>query len=310
MTTRTGHPAAEWELWSTTARVVVAGGAAALRTARVAVRDVVDEMDAAASRFRDDSELTRVNAAGGGVVEVSELFAATLDAALTAAARTDGAVDPTLGRHLVALGYATDFALASTFRPAPMQPLAKAGRWREIQLDLATRRVSLPDGLHLDLGAIAKARAADVAAERASAATGAAVLVSLGGDVAVSGPPPGEDGWVVRVAEAPGDAGPLVVVADGGVATSTTTLRRWHHGNRSYHHVIDPATGRPVDGRWRTATVAAASCVEANAASTAALVLADRAVDWLETQRLPSRLVAVDGSVACLAGWPEDGVLE
>jgi thiamine biosynthesis lipoprotein len=267
-------------------------------------------MDAAASRFRDDSELTRINAAGGDVVEVSELFAATLDAALTAAARTDGAVDPTLGRHIHALGYSTDFALVSTFRPAPMQPLAKAGRWREIRLDLAARRVCVPDGLHLDLGAIAKARAADLAAERASTMTGSAVLVSLGGDVAVSGPPPREDGWVVRVTEAPGNPGPLVVVADGGVATSTTTVRRWAQGNRSYHHVLDPATGHPVDGRWRTATVAAASCVEANAASTAALVLADRAVDWLEAQQLPARLVAVDGSVACLAGWPEDGAPE
>ena len=162
--------------------------------------------------------------------------------------------------------------------------------------------------MHLDLGALAKAHAADLAAAAAHDAAGAGVLVALGGDIAVSGPVP-RGGWVVRVAESPEGRGPLVRLSSGGLATSTTTLRRWQHGGRTYHHVLDPATGRPVESRWRTATVAAPTCAEANTAATAALVLGADAPDWLETQDRPARLVATDDAVAVVAGWPADEVL-
>jgi thiamine biosynthesis lipoprotein len=161
--------------------------------------------------------------------------------------------------------------------------------------------------VRLDLGATAKALVADRAATAAARATGTAVLVNLGGDIAMGGAAP-QDGWPVRVADshrpAPDAPGQTLAVRSGALATSSTTVRRW---GPAAHHIIDPATGRPAAGCWRTVSVAAASCVDANAASTAAVVLGAAAPAWLERRRLPARLVALDGDVVTVAGWPEDG---
>jgi thiamine biosynthesis lipoprotein len=176
--------------------------------------------------------------------------------------------------------------------------------------DLGT--VCVPAGVELDFGATAKALAADRAARAAADATGAGVLVSLGGDIAVAGSAPA-DGWTVRVTDdhAAGlDApGVDVDIFSGGLATSSTTVRHWQRGDDQLHHVIDPSTGRPAGGPWRTVSVAAGSCVDANLASTAAIVMGAEAPGWLEDQGLPARLVARDGSVVVVAGWPaeEDG---
>jgi thiamine biosynthesis lipoprotein len=136
------------------------------------------------------------------------------------------------------------------------------------------------------------------------------VLVSLGGDIAMAGAAP-DGGWPVLVAEdhaAPLDGpGPVVRLNGGGLATSSTTVRRWRRGGAELHHIVDPATGLPAAGRWRTASVGAATCVDANAAATAAIVWGERAPAWLAERRLPARLVATDGAVVRVAGWPEDG---
>jgi thiamine biosynthesis lipoprotein len=162
----------------------------------------------------------------------------------------------------------------------------------------------------LDLGATAKALAADRAAERANASAGAGVLVSLGGDIALAGPAPPE-GWRVRVTDdhrsdvsAPGQ---WIALRTGGLATSSTTTRRWSTASGSAHHLIDPATGRSVSGVWRTVSVTAASCLDANIASTAAIVRGERAAAWLESLGLPSRLVSTDGAARHVAGWPTQG---
>jgi thiamine biosynthesis lipoprotein len=178
--------------------------------------------------------------------------------------------------------------------------------WRTVALDPAARTLHVPAGVRLDLGATAKALAADrAAASVAAAAPGLGVLVSLGGDIAAAGPPP-EGGWRVRVTDdhraGPEASAQTVTVRSGGLATSSTTVRRW--GARD-HHIIDPATGHPADAPWRTVSVAAASCVDANVASTAAIVLGAEAPDWLAQRALPSRLVAQDGSELALAGWPQ-----
>jgi len=169
-------------------------------------------------------------------------------------------------------------------------------------------RVRLAPGVEIDLGSTAKALAADRAAAAARAASGAAgALVSLGGDIAVAGRPPG-GGWPVLVSEdgtepAEGE-GEVVLISDGGMATSSTLIRRWTRAGVELHHIIDPATGAPVRGPWRAATVAAASCLEANAAATAAIVKGDGARAWLEERRLPARLVDLEGMVLALCGWP------
>jgi thiamine biosynthesis lipoprotein len=181
--------------------------------------------------------------------------------------------------------------------------------WKLVELDAPQRRVRIPKGIELDLGATAKALAADRAAAVAHELTGTGVLVSLGGDVSVAGPTP-EAGWPVRVADdhaAPlVEGGPVFAVAAGGLATSGTTVRRWKAGNVTLHHIIDPRTGRPADTPWRTVTVAAGTCVKANVASTAAIVLGAEAPSWLVARGLPARLVAADGAVSTVAAWPEE----
>jgi thiamine biosynthesis lipoprotein len=140
------------------------------------------------------------------------------------------------------------------------------------------------------------------------------VLVSLGGDVALAGPAP-RGGWVVAVQERPArpdaapeaDAPPVqVTLYGGGLATSTTTARRWVRGERVLHHILDPRTGLPAGGAWRTVSVAAGSCLDANAASTAAIVRGGAAVDWLRGLGLPARLVDRTGGVTLVGGWPRE----
>ena len=160
----------------------------------------------------------------------------------------------------------------------------------------------VPQGTALDLGATAKAYTADLAARTLSRRYGTPVLVELGGDLATAGSPRG--GWPVLVAERENGSGQVVVLRHGGLATSTTTIRRWRRGQRSVHHIVDPRTGTPAGGPWRTASVYAPSALAANVASTAAIVLGERAVDWLTERHLAARLVGNDGSVRTTAGWP------
>jgi thiamine biosynthesis lipoprotein len=273
-------------------------------------------IDAACSRFRPDSELSGVNRAGGRVTEVSSLFAEALETALTAAALTDGDVDPTCGGSLVRLGYDRDFAEVRADTSALTQAALPAPGWRLVRLDQKQRTVRMPAGVLLDLGATAKALAADRAAARIAAAIGCGVLVNLGGDIAVAGPAPG-GGWRIEVSDdlPAGQAGgrpdrrargPVVSIDSGGLATSCTASRDWRRGEARLHHIIVPGTGRPAHGCWRTVTVAAATCVDANTASTAAIIRGDRAVRWLARSSLPARLVRVDGRVVTTGGWPAD----
>jgi FAD:protein FMN transferase len=299
---RAGIACAAWRALGTTASILV-DEAAALAEARRELEVELARIDEACSRFRDDSDLMRVNRAGGRAVAVSPALIEALELALQVARDTGGAVLPTLGRHLRALGYDRDFAAGL---PAPRAPrILPPAAIEAIALDRAAGTVALADGAELDLGATAKALAADRAARAAHARTGAAVLVNLGGDIAVAGAP--EGGWHVRVTDdhaAPADApGQTVAIAAGGLATSSTTVRRWGDGR---HHIVDPATGRSCAIVWRTASVAAADCVAANAAATAAIVRGDEAPAWLAARALPSRLVAADGRVVAVAGWPSE----
>ena len=283
----------------------------ALGAARAAVAQVVEAFDLACSRFRDDSELSAVNAGAGTAVPASELLLDAVEAALRAARLTDGDVDPTVGEALVALGYDRDFEAvrAASTAVAPVRVASVPG-WRTIRVDRAAGTVRLATGVTLDVGATAKALASDRAAAAASEAAGCSVLVSLGGDIAISGPVQA-DGWRVRVTDdhraevsAPGQ---WITLRSGGLATSSTTVRRWATSAGQAHHLVDPATGSPAAGTWRTASVTAASCLDANIASTAAIIRGERAVAWLESLRLPSRLVGVDGTVVHVAGWPTTG---
>lgn len=273
-----------------------------------AVERQLDAIDRACSRFRPDSELSRVNRAAGERVAVSPLLLEALHVALDAARRSGGLVDPTVGRTLRTAGYDSTFrvvaardggAFRAAFRAVP--------GWQIVELDEDAATVRVPAGVELDLGATAKALACDRAAAAAAAVAGGA-LVGLGGDIAVAGETPA-GGWSVRIADnhaAPLDApGPTVALEGGGLATSSTTVRRWQSGAVELHHLVDPRTGRPAESPWRTISVAAKTCVDANVASTSAFML-DDAPGWLETHGLPARLVTVEGECTVVAGWPED----
>ncbi|HEX3589390.1 MAG TPA: FAD:protein FMN transferase [Pseudonocardiaceae bacterium] len=308
MTSVAAVPAVSFPALGTTAAVVVTD-AGALDVAHRMLRAEVDAIDAACSRFRADSEISRLQENAGEEVTVSPLLAEAIGVAWRAAALTDGLVDPTVGTALTRLGYDADFASIDHDDPAPATPPTPAPGWQRIRFDAATRRVLMPPAVGLDLGATAKALAADRAARRIASAAGGGVLVSLGGDIATAGPPPG-GGWRVGIgddhraaAEAP-DA--TVTITAGALATSSTTCRAWRRAGRDVHHIVDPRTGDVAATVWRTVSVAAASCVDANTASTAAIVLGEAAPGWLIGVGLPARLAGVDGSVLTVAGWPAE----
>jgi thiamine biosynthesis lipoprotein ApbE len=277
----------------------------------------------ACSRFRSDSELWQVNHACGHPVGISPLLAQALATALTAARLTDGDVDPTCGQSLARLGYDRDFSQARRCTAVLAAPPAPAAGWQSVELDTERRTVRVPGTVMLDLGATAKALAADRAAARISAAVGCGVLVNLGGDIRVAGEPPA-GGWLIGIADDLGRAadgaqarsaqarsaragpGQAVVIRDGGLATSSTRARAWQRGGTHLHHIIVPGTGLPADSCWRAVSVAAATCVDANTASTAAILRGERAVRWLDEQRLPARLVRHDGTTETTGGWPAD----
>ncbi len=299
---------AERDALGTSARVAVWPPADA-QAACAAVDAVLAALDQQASRFRPDSELSWLHRTRGGLFLISDGLAEAVGVALAAARWTGGLTDPTIGAALIALGYDRDFAAIETEPAGRLAEPRPAPGWRLVRLD--GRLLELPPGIRLDLGATAKGLGADRAVRAVRSAVGptGGVLVSLGGDIAVGGTPP-RDGWPVTVAAAPDEAasGPhpqLIRLAAGAVATSSVSCRRWRRGGRDLHHIVDPRTGSSAAGPWRAVSAAAATCADANAATTAAIVAGPDAEGWLAGTGLPARLVGHDGRVRLLGGWPD-----
>jgi FAD:protein FMN transferase len=281
-----------------------------LGAAWAAVGRVLQDVDLACSRFRPDSELSLVNSSPGRTHRLSPLLATAVAAAMRAARLTGGAVDPTVGRAMRAVGYDVTFADLAAHGPKLNLTARAVAGWQLVRFDERARSLHLPAGVELDLGATGKGLAADLAAAAAlsAAGPGAGVLVSLGGDIATAGEAPA-GGWVVQVGEdsrAPINHGEEAIsILSGAIATSSTMVRRWVRGEVLLHHILDPRTGLPASGPWRTATVAARTCVDANLAATATIVKGEDAVAWLEAAGVPARLVGDDGGVCRIGGWPE-----
>lgn len=280
----------------------------ALEAARALVDEEVAAVDRACSRFRVDSEIWALERANGRSVVVSQVLADALASALWAAELTAGAVDLSVGNALVSLGYDRDFTLVGEVGGGAVRPSPALGWW-SVTLDPVARTVEVPSGLLIDLGATGKAFAADRAAARCHDALRTGVLVSLGGDIAVAGPPP-EGGWTVGIALSSGDDGQSlrqrVALHSGGLATSCPQVRSWRRGGRLLHHIVDPLTGEPASDHWRLASVAAPTCVEANALSTAAIVWGAQAPDRLGGPGVAARLEHRDGHVDHVGAWPLD----
>ncbi len=331
---------AKWQALGTSVELLVSDGHAravddgrTLARARAILERQLDEVDRACSRFRDDSELMRVNTRAGRTVRVGPLLIEALELALRAAELTDGDVDPTVGTALVLAGYDRDVQLLDCISPAtgnahtgpcPRPAVAPRVRatllagWRAVELDRKRCTLRIPSGVKLDVGATAKAWAADRAALAIHETVGCGVLVSLGGDISTAGPAPNGEphgqaaqaGWQIHVtddhrgaADAPGQT---ISIAGGGLATSSTTVRRWRHREQTMHHIIDPASGAPAEEMWRTVSVAASDCADANIAATAAIVRGAGAPEWLAGLGLPARLVGHDGEVLTVGAWPTE----
>lgn len=173
-------------------------------------------------------------------------FLQLLAEALRVARATGRAVDPTVG-GLVRLGYDRDIALAGAAAPSALPAAAPVPGWRTVDLDTAGGAVAIPAGASLDLGVVAKARAADVVASRVVSRCGCGVAIVMGGDVREAGPV-AHGGSSVGAGDRFDPASPVAVVGvhGGGVATFGVGARRWCVGAHEVHDIVDPANGRPA----------------------------------------------------------------
>lgn len=296
----TTHDAAyDFAIWSTTGRVVVTDPRA-LGAVLEIVRTGLDDVERACSRFRPDSELTTL---APGTHRLSPLLADLVATALDAAEASGGLVDPTVGGAMQALGYDRSIELLPA-DGAPVRLVTAVPGWRRVSLH--GDRLELPPEVVLDLGATAKARAADLLARRATETVGVGVLVELGGDIATAGHAP-DGGWQVLVRDTGNDPACQVTLAPGSaVATSSTVRRTWRRGGVRLHHVVDPRTAAPAAPVWRSVTVAARTCVEANTAATASVVLGRGATRWLCERGFTARLVDQQRRVVRTGDWPAE----
>lgn len=274
------------------------------------VRELLAHLEACWSRFAGTSDVSRLNAAAGMPVRVDPATIRLLEAMASGAAATEGAFDPTLLAPLVSLGYA-----ASWEDPASVTSLAAGSCLRSdicaVLIDTDESVAQLPRGAVIDAGGIGKGMAADIAVEAVMAVLPAGgAMVSIGGDVRVSGAAPDSAGWVVAVADDPGggDAVAALHVADAGIATSGTMHRTWCAvDGTAAHHLIDPRSGAPTATGPRAVTVATVVAGSAAWAEvwTKALVV-DGAVgtlDRLDDLCLPGRVRLGDGSVIVNSSW-------
>ena len=291
-----------------TTNTVLVTDPSTLEPAVAIARRHLAELDRAVSRFRPDSEVSLLAArARRSPAEafVSPTFAAYLEAALRVARLTGGLVDPTVGSALVAAGYDDDLEVVRSRPDFHQTRVAGVPHWHTVHLNPSARRVTVPAGTLIDLGATAKAHAADTIAHLLAERLPGGFAVNLGGDVAVSGSLPPQ-GWSIGIEAA--DGAVLQVVASTGqaIATSSTQRRVWSVDGVARHHIVDPRTGNTAPAVWNQVSCAAATCLEANAASTAAVVLGQEAPVWLEANGIRARLDGADGRVVTTTGWPAE----
>jgi len=254
---------------------VVEVGGATPREAE-AIQRIFQARDRQFSRFREDSELTRVNRKPHEIVTVSKTFGQMVERALVAASATGGLVDPTLARALAVAGYDRDF---DELRPGTETTHSgPPGRWRAVSM--VGRLLVRPVGLELDLNGVVKGQTVDEAVGLLSGDG----FVTAGGDYAGRGE--------FDVALPGGDS---VRVTRGGLATSGTTKRRWLRAGVWQHHLIDPRSGRPAESPWAEVTVSAGTCLEADVAAKAAFLLGFDGPAWLDARRLAGRFLPEDG---------------
>lgn len=271
-----------------------------------------EEWEQALSRFRPSSELTQLNLSGGTPFRASQPLWEVLQAALEAFRQSEGLVSPALLPALEKAGYRESFQLMAS-GPAEFMPSPDAFNAdpADIQLDPVNHTITIPPGLRLDFGGIAKGWAAEQTVKRLQAL--GAVLVDAGGDIAVSIPEGETQGWDIEVQDAfaPARAVETIRLAKGGVATSGRDRRRWQQDGRWQHHIIDPRSGYPAETDVLAATVIANTAMEAEMAAKAVLILGSQpGLAWLAQRPGCNGLVVLEsGNVVygknlnLLQGW-------
>jgi thiamine biosynthesis lipoprotein len=268
-------------------------------------REDVEALEARWSRFRDDSEVSRLNAAAGAPVVVSEETLLLVRRAIAGWRVTGGRYDPTVLGAMLRAGYDRDLPARRAAPHEPVSPSTLHSGCAEIVLDEPTRLVWMPVDVGFDPGGIGKGLAADLVAARALARGARGVSVNLGGDVRVSGPAPGGEAWRIDVLD-PWDSEPMarVVVRDGAVATSSRTRRVWTSGGEVHHHLVDPGSGGDAASGLAQVTVVAAEGWRAEVLAKGAFVAGvEEGLELLECVGAQGLLVDDDGGCHETAGW-------
>lgn len=254
---------------------------------------LLSEFDQVASRFRSDSELvTQFDGNGKKTVSVSPLLFDALTAAMRGANVSNGFVDPTLGKSIVSLGYDRDFELIAKYGVGGRElRFSLPVGYKGVKLDKSTCTVSVADGVRFDLGATGKAFLADRIRSEIERKLGESVLVNLGGDISASVLVNGRS-WLVNLTEDgsldPESSGLLIGLRGGGLATSSTMIRAWKIGSKSFHHILDPHSGTSANSEFYSVTVISGTALDANIASTGAIAMGEAGRQWLHNLRLPA----------------------
>lgn len=268
-----------------------------------ATRALFSEWEQTLSRFLPQSELAQLNDQAGTPVSVSPLLFRVLQTALRAAQETEGLFDPTLLTQLVQLGYDRTFDDVPPIQPASRQEPQAGGGWRGILLERRRRRVTLPQGVGLDVGGIAKGMAVDAALAQLQTLGIETALVNAGGDLAVLGLPPDKQDWPLAIA-GKGQAW-NIPFRYGALATSGIDRRHWQQGTQSRHHLIDPRSGESAQSGLWSVTVAANTCQHAEVAAKCAFFLGARqGANFLNDHGLAGLLVGSDGNWTSAGPWP------
>ncbi len=267
------------------------------------VRTLFTEWEQALSRFLPESELSQLNQRAGIPTAVSDLLYHVLATALTAAQATRGLYDPAMLDQLIQLGYDRSFDDLPAVRSAFLFPGEPGGGWRGIRVNPLSRRVTLPVGIKLDFGGIAKGMAVDAALENLRLSGVHTALVNAGGDLAVLGLPPAAEHWQLAV---PGrERFWTIPLRQGAVATSGIAHRHWWQGQTLRHHLLDPRTGLPAQSDLWSVTVVADRCEQAEVAAKVAFILGSKpGADFLQKHRIAGLLVREDGTWETVEPWP------
>ncbi len=268
-----------------------------------ATRKLFAEWEQTLSRFLPESELSQLNRQSGTPVNVSVLLFRVIQEACVAAQETEGLFDPTLLTQLVQIGYDRTFEEVPAVTSATKSTPQPGGNWREIYLNKRRRRVTLPVGIGVEVGGIAKGMAVDAALVQLRLLGVQTALVNAGGDLAVMGLPVGYDYWPLAIAGK--NMSWVVPFHHGALATSGIDRRHWQQGSLSRHHLIDPRSGEPAQSGLWSVTVAAADCQRAEVAAKVAFLLGpEQGKHFLDDSGLAGMLVRHDSSWTSAGTWP------